>query len=138
MFLLVYIVVLVLVVGLCPSSVHVVATFGLYCSACFGSLFVSILCKCCSHFSWHLLYLCVLFPLSPFLDHVSSVRRANWIKMHDRKYFFPPKNTNILQLGPRSEGSNIAPRAFIIIYRSADKSLARSGRKQPNISVRMA
>ena len=24
--------------------------FGLYCSACFGSLFVSILCKCCSHF----------------------------------------------------------------------------------------
>ena len=26
--------------------------FGLYCSACFGSLFVSILCTCCSHFSW--------------------------------------------------------------------------------------
>ena len=25
--------------------------FGLYYSACFGSLFVSILCKCCSHFS---------------------------------------------------------------------------------------
>ena len=24
--------------------------FGLYCSACFGSLFVSILCTCCSHF----------------------------------------------------------------------------------------
>ena len=33
--LLVYIVVLVLVVCLCPSSVHVVVTFGLYCSACF-------------------------------------------------------------------------------------------------------
>jgi hypothetical protein len=27
--------------------------FGLYCSACFGSLFVSILCTCCSHFSWY-------------------------------------------------------------------------------------
>ena len=27
--------------------------FGLYCSACFGSLFVSILCKCCSHFFWY-------------------------------------------------------------------------------------
>ena len=40
--LLVYIVVLVLVVCLCPSSVHVVATF--------GSLFVSILCTCFSHF----------------------------------------------------------------------------------------
>ena len=26
--------------------------FVLYCSACFGSLFVSILCKCCSHFFW--------------------------------------------------------------------------------------
>ena len=27
--------------------------FGLYCSACFGSLFVSILYTCCSHFSWY-------------------------------------------------------------------------------------
>jgi len=26
--------------------------FGLYCSACFGSLFVSILCTCCSQFFW--------------------------------------------------------------------------------------
>jgi hypothetical protein len=24
--------------------------FGWYCSACFSSLFVSILCTCCSHF----------------------------------------------------------------------------------------
>ena len=27
--------------------------FGLYCSACFGSLFLSILCTCCSHFFWY-------------------------------------------------------------------------------------
>ena len=27
--------------------------FALYCSACFGSLFVSILCTCCSHFFWY-------------------------------------------------------------------------------------
>jgi len=27
--------------------------FGLYCSACFGSLFVSILCTCCCHFFWY-------------------------------------------------------------------------------------
>ena len=27
--------------------------FVLHCSACFGSLFVSILCSCCSHFSWY-------------------------------------------------------------------------------------
>ena len=26
--------------------------FGLYCSACFGSLFVFILCTCCSHIFW--------------------------------------------------------------------------------------
>jgi hypothetical protein len=27
--------------------------FGLYCITCFGILFVSILCTCCSHFSWY-------------------------------------------------------------------------------------
>jgi hypothetical protein len=27
--------------------------FGLNCNACFGTLFVSILCTCCSHFSWY-------------------------------------------------------------------------------------
>ena len=27
--------------------------FVLYCSACFGNLFVSILCICCSHFFWY-------------------------------------------------------------------------------------
>jgi len=27
--------------------------FGLYCSACFGNLFVSILCTCCNHFFWY-------------------------------------------------------------------------------------
>jgi hypothetical protein len=27
--------------------------FGLYCNACFGNLFVSILCTCCSHFFWY-------------------------------------------------------------------------------------
>jgi hypothetical protein len=31
-------------------------SFGLYCSACFVSLFVSILCTCCSHFSWYCRY----------------------------------------------------------------------------------
>ena len=27
--------------------------FGLYCNACFGILFLSILCRCCSHFFWY-------------------------------------------------------------------------------------
>ena len=36
-----------------PRSSYVPRPFGLYCSACFGSLFVSILCTCCSHFFWY-------------------------------------------------------------------------------------
>ena len=35
--------------------------FGLYFSACFGSLFVSILCTCCSHFSWDYFISFVMF-----------------------------------------------------------------------------
>jgi len=35
--------------------------FGLYCSACFGSLFMSILCTCCSHFFWYCLISFVMF-----------------------------------------------------------------------------
>ena len=34
-----------------PSYVR--SSFGLYCSAGFGILFASILCTCCSHFSWY-------------------------------------------------------------------------------------
>ena len=40
-----------------PRSSYVSSSFGLYCSAYFSSLFVSILCTCCSHFSWYRLYL---------------------------------------------------------------------------------
>jgi hypothetical protein len=36
-----------------PRSSYVPSSFGLYCNACFGSLFVSILCTCCSHFFWY-------------------------------------------------------------------------------------
>jgi hypothetical protein len=35
-----------------PRLSYVSSSFGLYCSACLGKLFVSILCMCCSHFSW--------------------------------------------------------------------------------------
>ena len=36
-----------------PRSSYVSSCFGLYCSACLVILFVSILCMCCSHFSWY-------------------------------------------------------------------------------------
>ena len=35
--------------------------FDLYFSACFGSLFVSILCTCFSHFSWYCFISCTMF-----------------------------------------------------------------------------
>ena len=36
-----------------PRSSYVSSSFGLYCSACLGILFVSIVCMCCSHSSWY-------------------------------------------------------------------------------------
>jgi len=36
-----------------PRSSLFLRPFGLYCSACFGSLLVSILCTCCGHFFWY-------------------------------------------------------------------------------------
>jgi len=36
-----------------PRSSYVSSSFGLYCSACLGILFASVLCMCCSHFFWY-------------------------------------------------------------------------------------
>ena len=38
-------------------------SFGLYCSACFGILFVSILCTCCSHFFWYISFTMICAPI---------------------------------------------------------------------------
>jgi len=52
--------------------------FGLYCSAWLGILFVSILCMCCSHFSWYYFYLLYyilcscFFPLIHWFFSLSS------------------------------------------------------------------
>ena len=48
-----------------PMFLH---PFGLHCNACFGILFVSILCTCCSHFSW---YCFISFTM--FCAHHSSL-----------------------------------------------------------------
>jgi len=45
-----------------PRSSYVPSSFGLYCSACFVSLFVSILCTCCSHFFWYWYCRQILLP----------------------------------------------------------------------------
>ena len=45
-------------------------SFGLYCSACFGSLFVSIPCTCCSHF---------VGPLHPFEDFTSILVSPGYV-----------------------------------------------------------
>ena len=43
--------------------------FGLYCSACFGILFVSILCTCCNHFFWYCFISFTMFsaPVFPLI-----------------------------------------------------------------------
>ena len=51
--------------------------FGLYCSACFGSLFVSILYTCCSHFLWYCfisftMFCAPVFPLIHWFFSLSS------------------------------------------------------------------
>jgi len=51
--------------------------FGLYCNACFGIPFVSILCMCCSHFSWYCfisftIFSAPVFPLIHWLFSLSS------------------------------------------------------------------
>jgi hypothetical protein len=62
--------------------------FGLYCSACFGILFASIHCTCCSHFFWYCFssftMFCapVFFPLNssflyPVLLFQASVSEIN-------------------------------------------------------------
>jgi len=71
--------------------------FGLYCSDCLGILFVSILCMCCSHFSWYcfisftvfcapvfsrntlILYLVLLFQVS--VSKISSVLLLNVVPL---------------------------------------------------------
>jgi hypothetical protein len=49
-----------------PQSSYVPSSFGLYCSACLDILFVSILCTCCSHFSWYCFISFTMFCASVF------------------------------------------------------------------------
>jgi len=45
--------------------------FGLYCSACLGILFVSILCTCCSHFYWYCFISFTIFSAPVFSPNTS-------------------------------------------------------------------
>jgi len=58
----------------CPMFLR---PFGLYCSTCFGILFVSILCTCCSHFFWYCfisftVFCAPVFPLIHWLFSLSN------------------------------------------------------------------
>jgi hypothetical protein len=46
-------------------------SFGLYCNACFGILFVSILCTCCSHFYWYCFISFTIFRAPVFPPNTS-------------------------------------------------------------------
>ena len=52
-----------------PRSSYVLRPFGLYCSACLGILFVSILCMCCSHFSWYCFISFTIFSASKHSEY---------------------------------------------------------------------
>ena len=49
---------------------------GLYCSARFGSLFVSILCTCCNHFSWYCFISFTIGSLYYFHLNFSRVQKS--------------------------------------------------------------
>jgi len=65
--------------------------FGLDCSACFGSLSVSILCTCCSHFSWYSLISFTMFCAPVFLPNTLIL-----FSFFNR---FKPYNKTILRYG---------------------------------------
>ena len=52
--------------------------FGLYCSACFGSLFVSILCTCCSHFFWYCFISFTMFCVPAFFPNTLIDFLTHW------------------------------------------------------------
>jgi hypothetical protein len=77
-------------------------TFGLYCSACLCILFVSILCMCCSHFSWYgfisftiflhefitkIIFISKHFNYNIHFLNIASVRRRPLLT-HSRKRFW--------------------------------------------------
>jgi hypothetical protein len=75
-----------------PRSSYVPSSFVLYCSACFGSLFVSNLCTCCSHFFWYCFISFSMFcsPVFCLIHWFFSLTRksysrinAEWVKRLD-------------------------------------------------------
>ena len=85
---------------------------GLYCSACFGSLFVSILCTCCSHFFSYCFIsftmfcspvFCLIhwfFSLSSFvIPSKLTVKLRNFAPDHTMKAYGRSKSTAALPRG---------------------------------------
>ena len=57
--------------------------FGLYCSACFGSLFVSILCMCCSHTKYD--KKTNSKPFKSYWHLIQNSTISTWVKTRDSK-----------------------------------------------------
>ena len=53
---------------LVPPSLVFLRPFGLYRNACFGNLFVSILCTCCGHYSWYCFISFTIYSVLPFFS----------------------------------------------------------------------
>jgi len=63
--------------------------FGLYCNACFGNMFVSILYTCCSHYSWYCFISFTIFCAPVFsLIHWGSKKTKIRTKEHNNRQNF--------------------------------------------------
>jgi len=95
--------------------------FGLYCSACFGILFVSILCTCCNHFFW---YCFISFTM--FSAPVSSL--THW--------FFPLSSFVIPSKSLKNFACAAAKRCSSLLCSTQASLLVKSskGRSEPTLN----
>ena len=86
--------------------------FGLYCSACFGSLFVSILCTCCSHFYWYFFISFTMFcaPVFCLIHWFFSLYCSNYLWKLSKMQHTQQQGQRET-CGPPEQVNNLVPRA---------------------------
>jgi len=85
--------------------------FGLYCSACFGSLFVSILCTCFSYFFWYCFISFTMFCTPVFCLMYNSLHKTRFyateqISTYCWKYIMILTEVIVEHTSPRLEKSH--------------------------------
>jgi len=87
--------------------------FGLYRSVCFGILFVSILCMCCTYLSWYCFIFFTIFP-APVFSLIYWVDHHHYHHhVHERLgVFLVPQN----EIGPSISSSVVLCSFFLLVY----------------------